>query len=877
MNKAWSSSQEEVLQAVESDPQSGLSETEAEKRLKEFGPNQLVKERRTSFWGVFKEEVTEPMILLLLAVGVVYSIWGDARDAITIFAIIVALILIEIFTEYRAKKAVAALKKLSPPTTPVLRGGQYQKVPAVEIVRGDIVPLEAGERVPADGRVIESFGVEADESPLTGESVPVPKEDRIVPGDAPLAERGNIVFAGTTITRGRGRAVVVATAMDTELGRITGLVEEAKEPKTPLQLAMKQLAGLLVWVAVFFSVLIPGIGILQGKPYKEMVLTGLSLSFATIPEELPIIVTMILGVGAFALSKRNVLIRRLRTAETLGSVTVIATDKTGTLTENRMQLARIATDAAITSFPPSSLSPAERFLLQIGALTSCIRKGSEGCYVGDPLEMALLEAAEAAGLAPEQLHSQFHLRQEFSFDNQRKMMSATFMKDGQSFVYAKGAPEVILARSSRIAQGSAEVEKTEEREMLIRRQAEAMAREAMRVLAFAYRKTGSGVDLSREEAESDLIFVGLAGLADPPRAGVAQAIKITREAGIRTIVVSGDHPVTVQRVAAEVGIDSGAKLLTGAELEQMDDQLLTARIGGVQLFARTSPEQKLRIVRLLQDSGEVVAVTGDGINDAPALKSADIGVAMGETGTEVAREVADMVLTDDSFTSIAAGVREGRKIFDNLKKGVSYYLSVKVALVLSFLVPLILDIPFPFAPIQIVLLELFMDLAASATFVAEPIERDAMSRPPPSRKEKFIDRKALVNIVLGSLSLAAAVLTSYLLTWYAGWGLLEARTVAFGTWLVGHILLALTMRSQRESLWRVGVLSNRAMLVWAAAAVAFFLLATNLPLAQAPLRLTSLSLTGWLLVVAVPLVTIFWLELRKLISHRQRQVPKTVN
>lgn len=868
MKEPWATAKEQVLQAAESDPLSGLSQIEAQKRLKQFGPNRLVKERRASFWGVFKEEITEPMILLLLVVGIVYSIWGDTRDAITIFAIIAVLVFIEIYTEYRAKKAIAALKRLSPPTTPILREDMYTKIPASEVVRGDIALLEVGERVPADARIIDTFGLEVDESPLTGESIPVTKEDKVLFGNIALAERSNMVFAGTTVTRGRGRAVVTATGMDTELGKITGLVLEAKEPKTLLQLAMKQLAGLLVWIAVFFSVLIPVVGIVQGKPYKEMVLTGLSLSFATIPEELPIIITMVLGIGAFALSRKNVLIRRLRAAETLGSVTVIATDKTGTITENKMTLAKVATDTATKVFAPDSPSPADQFLLQIGALTSCIKKASEGCYVGDPLEIALLEAAESAGILPEELQARFHLQKEFTFDNQRKMMSRVFQQDGESFVYAKGAPEIILARSSRIAQGTGEREKTEEDEAVIRRRAESMAEEAMRVLAFAYKKVADGMNLTQEEAEKDLVFVGLAGLADPPRAGAAEALKTTKEAGIKTIVVSGDYPLTVKKIASEVGIDGGGKVITGAELEQMDDQQLKDKVKEVFLFARTNPEQKLRIVRLLQESGEVVAVTGDGINDAPALKSADIGVAMGETGTEVAREAADMVLTDDSFTSIAAGVREGRKIFDNLKKGVTYYLSAKVALVLSFLVPLALNIPFPFVPIQIVLLELFMDLAASATFVAEPIEAGTMQRAPRHRKERFIDRSMLTSISLGSVSLAAAVLINYLLAWYYfGWGPVQAQSVAFATWLVGHVFLALTMRSQRETLWRIGVLSNRIMLVWAAAAFAFLILVTNLSITQASLRITSLDLISWFLVIGVPLVTIFWLELKKLATH----------
>lgn len=860
-SQAWSAPKEQVLASLGSDPAKGLTPAEVRERLRKFGSNRLVKERRITFWGVFREEVAEPMILLLLAVGVFYSIWGEMRDAFTIFGVIIALVFAEVFTEYRAKKSISALRHLSPPTTAVLRDGSYLQVAATEVVPGDMLPLEVGDRVPADARVIDSFSLQSDESALTGESAPVSKENKVLSEDTPIADRANIVFAGTTVTGGRGRAVVTATGMATELGRITGLVLEAKEPRTPLQTAMRQLAGLLVWVAVSFSVVIPAIGIIQGKNYKDMILTGLSLSFATIPEELPIIITMVLGVGAFALSRKHVLIRRLRAAETLGGVTVIVADKTGTITENRMSVAQL-TSNDVSGPVGNDLPPPHVALIQAGVLTSHVKRNPEGRYTGDPLEVALLEAAEAAGVSPTDLLARYKLKEEFSFDSQRKMMSAVYEQSGEWFVYAKGAPEVVLARSSMIAHdGDARPMSREDEQKMLRR-AENMASEAMRVIALAYKKV-SGEKITRDEAEKDLVFWGLAGLADPTRPGVAEAIKATRTAGIRTIMVTGDLPLTAQKIAAQVGIDGRAKLVTGAELAQMTDEELEEKVRGTSVFARINPEQKLKIVQALQAMGEVVAVTGDGINDAPALRSANIGVAMGERGTEAAREAAAMVLTDDSYNSIVDGVREGRKIFDNLRKGVTYYLSVKIALVLSFLVPLALGLPFPFAPIQIVLLELFMDLAASATFVAEPIEADAMRRPPRSPQQKFIDAELLSNMYIGAFSLAAAVLFNYLFATYSGWGLLEARSVAFGTWLVGHIFLAFVMRSQREPLVKIGPLRNRVMLVWGGAAVIFLVIITSVPAIQSVLKVTYLSPMSWLMAVAVPFVTIFWLELRK--------------
>ncbi|HEX7363735.1 MAG TPA: cation-translocating P-type ATPase [Dehalococcoidia bacterium] len=864
MNEPWAASAEGLLRSLNTHPRTGLTQVEATNRLKQLGANRLTIARKVSFWRVFREEITEPMILLLLVVGIIYSIWGEARDAITIFVIIIALVFVEIFTEYRAKKGVAALKRFSQPTVTLLRDGQYQGVPTVEVVKGDIAILEVGEIVPADIRVVSSFGLQANESALTGESMPVPKYEKTLASNTVLPERSNMVFAGTTITRGRAIGVVTATGMETELGRITGLVIEAKEPRTGLQQAMKQLSGLLVWIAVSFSILIPSIGLLQHKPLKDMILIGLSLSFATIPEELPIIITMVLGVGALVLSKKNVLIRSLSTAETLGDITTIVTDKTGTITENKMTLSSIWSDGTSKSFSQNALSQADLLLLRIGLLTSCSRRTAGGCNSNDPMEVAIIEASKKAGIVPEDLLAKYILQTEFSFDNERKMMSAVFRQNGQFIVYAKGAPEVILDKSLSILHGLSPRKKTNSDTATIGDAIEKMAGEAMRVIAFAYKELGSDIDITQDESENNLVFVGLAGLADPLRPGVVEALETTRAAGIRTIIVSGDYPLTVQKVASEVGLDASGRVITGGELEGMDDRELKKNLKRVSLYARTTPEQKLRIVRQLQDSGETVAVTGDGINDAPALKSANVGIAMGETGTDVAREAAGMVLADDSFSSITTGIREGRKIFDNLKKGVTYYLSVKIALILTFLIPLFLNLPFPFSPIQIVLLELFMDLAASTTFVVEPMEPGTMQRPPRPQKERFIDRTMIGNLSTGSLCLAAAVLINYLSAWYLGWGPAESQTLAFVTWLVGHIFLAATMRSHRESIWKIGILSNKAMLIWAAAALAFLVLVTNLPIAQIPLKLTSLDATGWLAAFVTPLVTVLFFEVKKL-------------
>ncbi|MBI2934440.1 MAG: cation-transporting P-type ATPase, partial [Chloroflexi bacterium] len=504
-------------------------------------------------------------------------------------------------------------------------------------------------------------------------------------------------------------------------------------------------------------------------------------------------------------------------------------------------------------------------LVRIGALTSCMGEAGTSGYPRDPVEQAMLQAAKQAGIPMADLERSYSLKKEFSFDNNRKLMSVTCQSDSGGHAFVKGAPEAVLERSSRILYNGAEAPKTERDEQAIRQQVESMAGEAMRLIGLAYKQVPDAASVSQEEAENGLVFAGIVGLADPLRPGVEEALEEITAAGVKTVVISGDHPLTVEKVAAQAGIATGEKAITGGEIDRMTDEALQEELSKASLFARTTPDQKLRIVTNLRRMGHVVAVTGDGINDAPALKSADIGIAMGQSGTEVARETADMVLRDDSFISIVAGVREGRKIYDNLKKGIGYYLCVKVALVLSFVVALAVGVPFPFAPIQIILLELFMDLAASATFVAEPVEHDVMRRPPRSPRERFVGRTMLQQIAVGSLGLAGAVMINYLVALNLNQDVVQAevqaQTLAFATWLIGHVFLAFNMRSRREPLWKIGFFSNRVMLLWAGAVLAFIIVVTGVPVIQAAVKVTSLDARSWAMALAVPFVTTFWMQL----------------
>jgi Ca2+-transporting ATPase len=810
------------------------------------------------------------MILLLLAIGVLYGVinQGNLTDSFTIIAIVVVLVLAEVWNEYRAKKSITALRTLASPTTTVLRDGHPTEIPTANVVPGDVLILKPGERVPADAKLFEAVALEVDESALTGESFPVAKDAAVVlPIDVPTNERNSMVFAGTVVTRGHAKALVTATGVKTELGKVAGITKAAREPKTPLQISMKQLSKTLVWIALFFSILIPILSYtrgLQPDPWQA-VLYGLSLAFVVIPEELPIIITMVLGLGAYSLSHKNALVKRLRAAETLGATTVIATDKTGTLTENKMQVASLYFDGKI--LPKPSFGVNEKEVLKTALLASdSIKQLSVTGSLSNPMSQALLEAVKQNGVDLGGLQQSWVLKDELSFDNKRKLASYIYQLGKGYILLSSGAPETLLGSSQKLLLQGQETPLTDELRQQVATSISQLAQNGQRLLGFGYRRITAEQAAQKQGLEQAFVLVGVVGFFDPPRKEVADAIRTCQRAGIKVVMITGDHSETAAAVAKQVGINS-AKVLTGAQIAKMSDDDLQRALRSTFVFARTTPEDKLRIVQLLRKNGEVVAVTGDGINDAPALKEAHIGIAMGIRGTDVAKEAADIVLTDDNFATLTVAVKEGRKIFANLKKGVRYYLACKIALVASFLLPIALGAPLPFAPIQIIVLELFMDLAASATFVAEPQEANALKRPPVNPEEKFMNRPMLQTMLLGAVSLFAAVSATYLYSWYSTGDVVLAQTVAFATWLVGHIFLALNMRSDQEPLLKLGLRSNKVMLMWGLAVAVTLLVATIVPGVNAALKITGLSLGNWALVVGVAFVATFWIELKKLLTQ----------
>ena len=797
----------------------GLTTQEARRAYAQAGPNEIYKPKPVRFFDIFIEEIQEPMMVLLLVTGVLYSILGNLGDALTIFAVIILLVLSEVITEFRAKKAIASLAEIAALKAMVKRDGQVVEVKSMEVVPGDVLILTTGTKIAADGKVERGIDLEVDESALTGESAAVEKK----PGDG--------LYAGTIVISGEGQASVTVTGPATRLGQIAAQVKDIKVPRTPLQLAMKKLAGQLVYVALFFAIGIPLLGFLRGQDWKLMLMTGLALAFAVIPEELPIVITMVLGLGSFNLSKRNLLIKKLRATESLANTTVIVTDKTGTLTEGKMKIASI--------YPESQPQVIYRAAL-------CISE-----YALSPLDLEIVNQARQNDDRP---LPEIIRERVMRGGHKTKVM---LRKDNGVFELAKsGAPEEIFTSCREVPQAA-------------RDELDRQTRSGRRVIGVAYKQVpAEDVHQPFDQLEQGMDFVGLISFEDGPRPGVKETVARVAAAGIRTIMVTGDHPATAASIAAQSGIPA-ERVITGAELDRMSDADLGQAVKDCSIFARTTPEHKYRIVQALQKNHEVVAVTGDGINDVLALKGADIGIAMGKRGTDVARDTADVILADDNYNTITQGIFEGRGLFDNLQKGMRYYLTIKLALILIFLIPVLLNVPMPFSPIQIIILELFMDLAASAGFVAEPKEKNILTRKPRDPQLPIFNRQVLTDLVIKSLVLFAVVTAVFLAIYDNTHVLALAQTFAFTAWIVGHVVMAYVSRSDHETVAAIGPFTNPVINLWALAALALLLAGVYIPYFNSLVRLTSLPFLSFLAVIVLVAVIVFLLDLRKLFPHLQ--------
>jgi Ca2+-transporting ATPase len=819
---------DEAAARLGSDPLRGLAAAEAAARLARHGPNEAHPPRRARWWREALEALGEPLVLLLLVTAGLYALVGEPGDALTIVAIVLAVVAVEVATEMRALRAIEALRRLAAPTAEVIRDGRPRVVPAAEVVPGDLVRLAAGGRVPADLTLVTAARLSTDDSTLTGEPGPVEKA------------AGSLAFAGTAVVAGRGLGLAVATGRGTALGRLAGLAAAAREPRTPLQQQLRDLAGRLTWVAALASVLVPAAGVLlAGRPPAEMLLTGLALAFATIPEELPILVTLVLAVGALRLARRNAIVRRLRAAEALGSITVLATDKTGTLTEGRMRVAALVADGR--AIAPGAAEEAAARLLALA-----VAAGGAGDGAADPTAAALREAAGAAGTAPAARPEEARLLLELPRGGGRRWQGAIHEASGTRRAAVVGAPEAVLAMATREARGQGETPLDGTRRQALLAAAEALAARGSRVLAAAGRTLAHDEPADPAALERGLVLAGLVALEDPPRPEAAGAVAALRQAGVRVVMVTGDHPATARAVADRVGIPAGP-VVTGPELAGADAAALARLAGSAAVLARVTPEDKLRVVEALQASGEVVAVTGDGINDAAALRAAAVGVAMGRRGADVAREAADLVLADDDLGTVAAAVEGGRSLADNLRAAVRFYLAAKVALLAAAAAAALAGLPIPFTPVQIVVLELFMDLGASTAFVTLPPAADVMRRPPRDPAAPFLDRGLLAGIATGGLALGAAVLGAYLAAGPRG-APDAARGGAFVAFLVGHVALAAAMRPGAPLRPR-----GPAWAAWAAAAAGLLAAVALWPALRARLGLSSLTASGGLAAAAAGL------------------------
>ena len=887
-----------LLAELGADPHSGLSHEQAQARQARYGPNSLAEAQVWPWWAALLDQFKSFLILLLVVAAVVSAAIGEYVDAAAIGAIVLLNAAIGFTQEYRADKAMQRLQSMAAPKARVLRGGLVNEIPAQDLVPGDVVLLEDGSIVPADLRLLDAVNLKVDESALTGESIPSGKRAAgVLPWDAAVGDRANCAFLGTLVTYGRGKGVVVATGRGTELGKISALVAAAPKEETPLQRRLDHLGKVIGLTAIGICGMVFAIGILRGLDSVEMFLVAVSLAVAAVPEGLPAVVTLVLAAGVNLMARRNALVRRLASVETLGSCDVICSDKTGTLTRGEMTVVSLYYNDS-TGFRVEgqgyipyggvyrngrAIEPATdtdlKLLLEAAALCNDAdivadvdAKGATNWrLIGDPTEGALIALAAKAGLWRRQLEDAYPRVQEVPFSSERKRMT-TIHAHGEGYLaFAKGAPEVLLPRCSRVRNKGAEsLLGDEHRDAIVAAYHEFTSR-ALRVLALAYRPLDRLPEADKlEEVERELTFLGLVAMTDPPRQEVPRAVALSRQAGIVPIMITGDHMNTAEAIAAEIGLlQPGQRTVSGEELERMDDRELERLVESTAVYARVAPHHKARIVRTLQQRGHTVAATGDGVNDAPALKMADIGVAMGIKGTDVSKEAADIVLTDDNFASIVAAAEQGRVIFANIRKFVFYLLSGNVGEVLVVFLALLSGLPAPLRPVQILWINLATDSLPALALGMEAAEPGMMRRPPRPSHESIITRKMWsVGLFVSSLMAAVtlAMFTLFLTVYERP--LVEARTAAFATLIVVQLLWAYAARSLTIPVLSLGLLGNR-YLLGATLISALLLLATiYVPPLQPLFHTTPLGLSDWAVILTAALIPAVTVELTKGLTGR---------
>lgn len=879
----------------------GLSDQEAGQRLQQEGPNELPEAPPPSPLKLFLSQFTSVIVWVLIGAAVISGLLEDWLDAVAILAIVLLNGVLGFYQEFRAERSLAALKRMSVATARVMRDGVLHVIPAREVVAGDIILLEAGDRIPADARLVYATNFHTQEASLTGESTPVEKNaETIDRSEVPLADRTNMVFMGTVAVSGKARAVVTGTGLRTELGHIAAMIQkaaEAERTETPLQRRLEQFGYTLLWLALAVVSVVFVLGYLRGEPVVTMFLTSVSLAVAAVPEGLPAVVTITLALGVTRMVQRHALIRKLPAVETLGSATVICTDKTGTLTKNEMTVTRLFVgdtvfdvtgegyepvgeireglgvrgegfSEAISSEPGASLLSAGLGELLSAAVlcNGATMKQDNGTWqvIGDPTEGALLVVAAKAGLRVEQLETTHRFLGEVPFDPERKMMTIVRRTSDGPVAYVKGAPDVLLGRCThRLAvDGSIEPLLDAARAAVLEAN-ERFAHQALRVLGLAQRRLAREPDrYHSSELEQQLVFLGLAAMKDPLRPEAKVAVRACHDAGIRTVMITGDHKDTAAAIAEELGLSEGAgHAMTGMELNRLSDDELTKQVDQFSVYARVSAEHKLRIVKAWQSSGAIVAMTGDGVNDAPAVKAADIGVAMGITGTDVTKEASDMVVTDDNFASITAAVEEGRAVFDNIRKAVHFLLSCNVSEVLVMLFATLLGMPLPLMPIQILWMNLVTDGFPALALAVDPKAPDLMKRKPRKPEARLLDGGRLAAIGVEGLMLSAIALGAFA---YSLYGLHQdveqARTVAFTVLVIVQLVHAFNCRSERWSLFQVGVATNRPLLLAVILSFGIQAAVLTVPVVAPIFKVAPLPIEDWVLMGATGILPFVIME-----------------
>lgn len=866
-NTFFNRSVDEVLKQQESSL-GGLSHAQAADRLERFGPNALVEGKKKGIVQVFLEQFKDLLVVILILAAVISMLSGQGESTIVIFAVLILNAILGTVQYFKAEKSLESLKAMSSPAAKVLRDGAKVEVPSKEIVPGDIVFLEAGDLVVADGRVLENFSLKVNESSLTGESEGVEKSADIIPGEkVALGDQKNMVFSGSLVTYGRATVVVTGTGMHTEIGKIASLMNQTQQRKTPLQQSLDDFSKKLAVIILAICVVVFGLSLYREMPILDSLMFAVALAVAAIPEALSSIVTIVLAMGTQKMAKENAIIKDLKAVESLGSVSVICSDKTGTLTQNKMCVQKIYADGQLLDGKDLQLpNDPQRFLLKIALLASDATS-VDGADIGDPTEVALVQLGELFGIEEVSYREQHPRLGEIAFDSDRKLMSTFHDIDGTPTLLTKGAIDVLLSRATKIFTSNGVLPLDQGGKQEILRVNQELSEQGLRVLAFGYRPLEAVRPISLDD-ETDMTFVGLISMIDPPRVESVQAVADAKRAGIRTVMITGDHKVTATAIARKIGIFSdGDMALEGVELDAMKEEELDQKLPKIAVYARVSPENKIRIVDAWQRKGRIVSMTGDGVNDAPALKKADIGVAMGITGTEVSKDAASMILEDDNFATIVKAVLNGRNVYENIKNAIQFLLSGNMAAILSVLFASIVGLPMPFAPVHLLFINLLTDSLPAIAIGMEPARKDLLDRSPRDPKEPILNRSLLGKIFGQGLLIGIATMTAF----YLGYGSTQnaalATTMAFATLTLARLFHGFNCRGQK-SIFRLGLSSNPYSLLAFAAGVVLLAAVLLLPFLETLFQVAPLTLTNVGMIVLLAILPTICIQLFKGIRDR---------